>query len=60
MNKDRVEGAAQKGVGAAKEAAGKVLNNDKLRAEGMADKAIGSGKEAIGKAKDAMDKAKKN
>ncbi len=60
MNKDRVEGMTQKGVGAAKDAAGKVLKNDKLRAEGAADKVIGAGKEAAGKAKDAMHKASKN
>jgi uncharacterized protein YjbJ (UPF0337 family) len=30
MNKERIEGMTQKGVGAAKEAAGKALNNDKL------------------------------
>lgn len=60
MNKERIEGAAQKGVGAAKDAAGKVLKNDKLRAEGAADKAIGAGKESVGKAKDAMERASKN
>lgn len=60
MNKDRIEGMTQKGVGAAKDAAGKVLKNDKLRAEGAADKAIGAGKETLGKAKDAMDKASKH
>ncbi len=60
MNKDRIEGMTQKGVGAAKDAAGKALKNDKLRAEGAADKAIGAGKEAVGKAKDAMDKASKH
>lgn len=60
MNKERIEGATQKGVGAAKEAAGKVLKNDKLRAEGMADKAIGAGKETVGKAKDAIEKSSKH
>jgi uncharacterized protein YjbJ (UPF0337 family) len=60
MNKERIEGMTQKGVGAAKEAAGKALNNDKLRAEGMADKAIGASKETVGKAKDAIDKASKH
>lgn len=59
MNKDRIEGMAQKGAGAAKDAAGKILNNDKLRAEGAADKAIGAGKETLGKVKDAMRKASK-
>ena len=59
MNKDRIEGATQKAVGAAKDAAGKVLKNDKLRAEGAADKVIGSGNETVGKVKDAMEKASK-
>ncbi len=59
MSKEGIEGATQKGVGAAKEAAGKAVGNDKLQAEGVADKAIGSGKEAIGKAKDAVHKATK-
>ena len=57
MSKEGIEGAAQKGVGAAKDAAGKATGNDKLRAEGMADKAKGGAKEAYGKAKDAVHKA---
>lgn len=60
MNKDRIEGMAQKGVGAAKDGAGKVLKNDKLRVEGAADKAIGAGKDTLGKAKDAVEKASKH
>ncbi len=57
MSKEGIEGATQKGVGAVKEAAGKLVGNDRLRAEGMADKATGSAKEAIGKAKDSVHKA---
>lgn len=52
MSKESVKGAAQKAVGGAKDAVGKVTGNDKLRAEGAADKAIGSAKEAVGKIKD--------
>jgi len=59
MSKEGIEGAAQKGVGAVKETAGKAVGNDKLRAEGVADKIVGSGKEAVGKAKDAVHKATK-
>jgi uncharacterized protein YjbJ (UPF0337 family) len=59
MSKDRVEGATQKAVGAVKEAAGKAVGNDKLRAKGVADKAVGSAKETVGKAKDAIHKATK-
>jgi uncharacterized protein YjbJ (UPF0337 family) len=59
MSKEGIEGATQKGVGAVKEAAGKVVGNKKLQAEGIADKAAGSAKEAVGKAKDAVHKATK-
>lgn len=59
MNKERIEGATQKGVGAAKEAAGKITGNDKLKAEGVADKAVGATKEAFGKTKEAVHKASK-
>jgi uncharacterized protein YjbJ (UPF0337 family) len=59
MSKEGIEGATQKGVGAMKEAAGKAVGNDKLKAEGMADRAAGSAKEAVGKAKDAIHKATK-
>jgi uncharacterized protein YjbJ (UPF0337 family) len=57
MSKERLEGAAQKGVGAVKESVGKAVGNTKLRAEGVADKVAGSAKEAVGKAKDAVHKA---
>jgi uncharacterized protein YjbJ (UPF0337 family) len=57
MSKERIEGAAQKGVGAAKEAVGKAVGNRKLQAKGMADKAAGSAKQAVGKAKDTVHKA---
>ncbi len=57
MSKEGIDGATQKGVGAIKEAAGKMIGNEKLKAEGMADKAAGSVKEAVGKTKDAIHKA---
>jgi uncharacterized protein YjbJ (UPF0337 family) len=57
MSKEGIEGATQKGIGAAKEALGKAVGNKKLQAEGMSDKAIGSTKQAVGKAKDAIHKA---
>jgi uncharacterized protein YjbJ (UPF0337 family) len=59
MSREGIEGATQKGVGAVKEAVGKAVGNDKLRAEGMADRAAGSAKEAVGKVKDAVHKATK-
>ena len=49
MNKEEVKGATQKGVGAVKEGAGKLVGNHKLEAEGVADKAAGAAKEAAGK-----------
>lgn len=57
MSKDRIEGAAQKSVGAAKQAVGKAIGNPKLQAEGTADKVIGTAKEAVGKLKDVAHKA---
>jgi len=59
MNKEQIEGATQKGVGAVKEAAGKAVGNTKLQAEGMADKTIGSAKQAAGDVKSAVHKATK-
>ena len=57
MSKETVEGMAQRGVGAVKQAAGKAVGDQKLQAEGLADKAAGSVKEGFGKAKDAVHKA---
>jgi|HubBroStandDraft_1064217.scaffolds.fasta_scaffold3152832_1 uncharacterized protein YjbJ (UPF0337 family) len=57
MSKIGIEGAAQKGAGAVKQAAGKLVGNKKLQAEGAADKVAGSAKEAVGKAQDAVHKA---
>ncbi len=54
MDKDRVDGAAQKAQGSIKDAVGKVTGDSKLQAEGKADKAAGSIKNAIGGAKDAI------
>jgi uncharacterized protein YjbJ (UPF0337 family) len=59
MNKERIEGATQKGVGAVKETAGKATGDSKLQAKGVADKAVGATKEAFGKAKGAVHKATK-
>jgi uncharacterized protein YjbJ (UPF0337 family) len=54
MNKDRIDGAADKAKGSMKEAAGKMTGDTKLQAEGKMDKAKGAMKNAIGGAKDAM------
>lgn len=53
MDKNRIEGQADKAKGHIKDTAGKVLGNDRLRAEGEVDKAKGHVKETAGKAADA-------
>ncbi len=54
MDKDRIDGAADKAKGAMKEAAGKLTGDKKLQAEGQVDKAKGAMKNAVGGAKDAI------
>jgi uncharacterized protein YjbJ (UPF0337 family) len=54
MDKDRIEGAANQAKGTAKEAAGNLMGDAKLKAEGAADKAKGKVQNAIGGAKDAV------
>jgi len=54
MNKERIEGAAQKGMGSMKQAVGKATGDKKLQAKGLGDRAAGTAKEALGKTKDAM------
>ncbi|MBX9750964.1 MAG: CsbD family protein [Roseococcus sp.] len=52
MDKDRIAGAARQAKGAVKQAAGKLVGDQKLQAEGTADKAAGKMKSAVGGAKD--------
>lgn len=59
MSKLGIEGATQKGVGAAKQTVGKAVGNEKLQVEGVADKVVGSAKESVGKTEDAIHKATK-
>ncbi|HTW33981.1 MAG TPA: CsbD family protein [Rhizomicrobium sp.] len=54
MDKDRIKGSADQAKGAAKDAAGKILHDQKLRAEGKIDKLKGKTESAIGGAKDAL------
>ena len=54
MDKDRIDGAADKAKGSMKQAAGKLTGDAKLQAEGKADKAKGAVKNAVGGAKDAV------
>ena len=51
---DRVEGAAKQAGGNIKEAAGKVLGDEKLKAEGRADQVEGKVQNTVGGVKDAM------
>lgn len=51
---DRVEGAAKNLGGKAKEAAGKVTGDEKLKAEGRADQAEGKVQNAVGGLKDSL------
>jgi uncharacterized protein YjbJ (UPF0337 family) len=62
MDKDRIAGAATEAKGAIKDAAGKLVGNDKLQAEGKADKIVGKVQNAFGQAKDELrdDAAKAN
>ena len=60
VDKNRVEGAADKAKGSLKEAAGKITGDAKLQAEGSADKTKGKLQNAVGGAKDALRDATKN
>jgi uncharacterized protein YjbJ (UPF0337 family) len=52
MSTNRVEGAIDKGIGAIKEAAGKVTGNERLEAEGVAQKVKGDVQNKVGQAQD--------
>jgi uncharacterized protein YjbJ (UPF0337 family) len=54
MDKERTKGMAQQGKGSMKEAAGKAVGDEKLKAEGKMDKMEGKTRNAVGGAKDAM------
>jgi uncharacterized protein YjbJ (UPF0337 family) len=56
--RDRAEGGMDRLKGKAKEAGGKVTDDEDLEAEGRQDQVKGSGKQALGKAKDAAGKLK--
>lgn len=57
--REHVKGAVDKAKGAMKDAAGKLVDDKKLRAEGKLDKAKGAAHEAPGDAKDAAKRAEK-
>jgi uncharacterized protein YjbJ (UPF0337 family) len=54
VDTDRIKGAGQQAKGAMKDAAGKVIGDQKMQAEGKADKAAGKVQSAVGGAKDAV------
>ena len=51
---DRIEGAAKNMGGKAKEAAGKMTGDEKLKAEGRADQVEGKVQNAVGGLKDTL------
>ena len=54
MSQNRIKGATRKASGAVKEAAGKAVGNDRLRAKGAAEKAAGAVQNKIGKTQDKL------
>jgi uncharacterized protein YjbJ (UPF0337 family) len=54
MNKQTVQGGAEKLGGKVKEAAGNATNNDQLASEGRAEQVKGGARQAIGHVKDAV------
>jgi uncharacterized protein YjbJ (UPF0337 family) len=54
MDKDRVDGAARNIGGKVKEAAGKLVGDEKLKAEGRTDQVAGKVQNTIGGIKDAV------
>lgn len=54
MDKQRAEGALQKGEGLVKETLGKATGDSKLKSEGKKDRVVGGAKNAVGGAKDAV------
>ena len=53
MDNDRVKGAVKQKVGELKEAAGKVLGDEKLKRQGQVDEAAGKVQNIVGGIKDA-------
>ncbi|WP_420471413.1 MULTISPECIES: CsbD family protein [unclassified Brevundimonas] len=59
-DQDRIEGAAKNMGGKAKEFAGKVTGDEKLKAEGKADQVEGKVQNAVGGLKDTLRGDKRN
>ncbi len=60
MNKDQVNGRIESAKGSVKEAAGKLVGNDRLTAEGQVDKAAGKAQSTVGDVKNKVGNAIKN
>jgi uncharacterized protein YjbJ (UPF0337 family) len=54
MDEHRVKGVGKEIKGSVKDAAGKIIGDDKLQAEGKIDKAAGKAEKAYGEAKDSL------
>jgi len=54
MDKDRIKGMGDQAKGTVKDAAGRIVGDEKLQAEGKADKIKGKVEDAVGSAKDAL------
>ena len=54
MDKDRIEGSAQRAKGKIEETAGKITGDEKLKADGKADQVAGKVKNVIGGVKDTI------
>ena len=52
VNRDQVAGTTKQAKGAVKDAAGKVVGNERLQAEGKADKVAGKVQKGYGDAKE--------
>jgi uncharacterized protein YjbJ (UPF0337 family) len=60
MNKDQVGGRVDQSIGKVKEAAGKLVGNERLQTEGLAEQVKGKVQTVFGDSKEhAKDKAKK-
>lgn len=54
MDNDRIKGAVKQKVGEAKEAAGKVLGDEKLKRKGQAEEVAGKVQNVVGGVKDSV------
>jgi uncharacterized protein YjbJ (UPF0337 family) len=53
---DKIKGMANEAAGNLKQAAGKIVGNDRMRAEGIVQERKGEAQQAVGKGKDAVKK----